>query len=117
VLFADGTITLNEGRPVVEVEVKNTSGHTLFISSHFPFFEVNRRLVFDRAQAWGMRLDIPAGDSVRWLPGEVQTVRLVPFAGSVTIRGFNGLTDGPATAERRAGGVRRADEGGYGHAG
>lgn len=117
VLFADGPITLNDDRAVVELEVRNTSGHTLFISSHFPFFEVNRRLLFDRAKAWGMRLDIPAGDSIRWLPGETRTVQLVPLAGTRTVRGFNGLTDGPATGARRAGGLRRMREDGYADAG
>ena len=64
--------------------VTNTSDHTIFISSHFPFFEVNRRLVFDRARAWGMHLDVPAGDSVRWRPGETRTVRLVAYGGQRT---------------------------------
>lgn len=78
-LFGAGPITLNAGRRSVELEVENTSDHTIFVSSHYPFFEVNRRLVFDRAQAWGMHLDIPAGDAVRWRPGEVQRVRLVVY--------------------------------------
>ena len=112
-LFASGPLTLNAGRAAIELDVTNTSDHTLFISSHYPFFEVNRRLVFDRAQSWGMHLDIPAGDAVRWLPGEVKNVRLVSYGGRRVVRGFNGLTDGPTTAERRAAGLRRAREGGY----
>jgi urease subunit gamma/beta len=100
---------------VVELAVENTSGHTIFVSSHYPFFEVNRRLVFDRARAWGRRLDLPAGDGVRFRPGETVTVRLVPYAGRRVLRGFNGLTDGPATPERLAAGLRRAAERGYGH--
>src|SRR5229473_271044 len=81
ILFGDGTIVINAGRPVAEVDVENASDHTIFVSSHFPFFEVNRRLVFDRARAWGMHLDIPAGDSVRWRPGERRRVRLVSYGG------------------------------------
>src|SRR5262249_55817223 len=77
-----------------------TSAHTVFISSHFPFFEVNRRLVFDRALAWGMHLDLPAGDAVGWRPGEAKRVRLVGYGGRAIVVGFNGLTDGPATPER-----------------
>jgi urease subunit gamma/beta len=115
VLFADGPIALNAGRPTAEVAVTNSSDHTIFISSHFPFFEVNRRLVFDRARAWGMHLDVPAGDSVRWRPGETRTVRLVAYGGRRTVRGFNRLTDGPATPERLAEGLERARAGGYGH--
>ncbi|MER3421794.1 MAG: urease subunit beta [Chloroflexota bacterium] len=108
-----GAVTLHAGLPVVELTVTNTSHHTVFVSSHFPFFEVNRRLAFDRARAWGMHLDIPAGDTVRWLPGETKTVRLIPFTGRRVIRGFNGLTDGPATPERLPGGLRRAAEAGF----
>jgi urease beta subunit len=97
------------------VEVTNGSDHTIFVSSHFPFFEVNRRLVFDRARAWGMHLDIPAGDTVGWRPGETRRVRLVAYGGRRAVRGFNGLTDGPATPERLAGGLARVGAGGYGH--
>ncbi len=114
-LFGAGSITLNAGRRTVELAVENTSDHTIFVSSHYPFFEVNRRLVFDRAQAWGMHLDIPAGDSVRWRPGEVQRVRLVAYGGRGIVRGFNGLTDGPANPERLATGLERVRLGGYGH--
>jgi urease subunit gamma/beta len=114
-LFAAGPIVLNAGRRTVDLEVENTSDHTIFVSSHFPFFEVNRRLVFDRAQAWGMHLDIPAGDAVRWLPGEVQCVRLVAYGGRGVVHGFNHLTAGPATPERLAEGLERLRLRGYGH--
>jgi urease subunit gamma/beta len=115
VLFGDGTIVLNHGRRTVDLEVENTSDHTIFVSSHYPFFEVNRRLVFDRALAWGMHLDVPAGDSVRWRPGESKRVRLVAYAGRGVVRGFNRLTEGPASPERRAEGLERVRLGGYGH--
>jgi urease subunit gamma/beta len=115
IILADGTIALNAGRAAVDVDVENTSDHTIFISSHFPFFEVNRRLVFDRARAWGMHLDVPAGDSVRWRPGERKLVRLVAFGGRRVIRGFNQLTDGPATPARLAEGLERVRRRGYGH--
>jgi len=95
--------------------VTNTSDHTIFVSSHFPFFEVNRRLVFDRAPAWGMHLDIPAGDSVRWRPGEVTRVRLVSYGGRTVVLGFNRLTEGAASPERLAEGLERVRRGGYGH--
>jgi urease subunit gamma/beta len=114
-LLGDGPIVLNGGRHTVELEVENTSDHTIFVSSHYPFFELNRRLVFDRAQAWGMHLDIPAGDAVRWLPGEVKRVRLVAYGGRGIVRGFNRLTEGAASAERLAAGLERMRLGGYGH--
>ena len=115
ILFAEGRITLNAGRPTVELDVENTSDHVIFVSSHFPFFEVNRRMLFDRARAWGMRLDIPAGDSDRWAPGERKRVRLVSFGGRRAVRGFNLLTDGPATPERLAEALERVRRAGYGH--
>ena len=115
ILLAADPIVLNAGRRTAEVDVENTSDHTIFVSSHYPFFEVNRRLVFDRARAWGMHLDIPAGDSVRWRPGERQRVRLVSYGGRGIVRGFGGLTDGPATPERLASGLERARLGGFGH--
>jgi urease subunit gamma/beta len=114
-LFGDGPIVLNGGRHTVELEIENTSDHTIFVSSHYPVFELNRRLVFDRAQAWGMHLDIPAGDAVRWLPGEVKRVRLVAYGGRGIVRGFNRLTEGAASPARLAGGLERVRLGGYGH--
>jgi len=114
-LLDEGPIALNVGRRTVELDVENTSDHTIFVSSHYPFFEVNRRLVFDRAQAWGMHLDIPAGDALRWRPGEVQRVRLVAYGGRGVVRGFSHLTDGLASPERLAEGLVRVRLGGYGH--
>ena len=115
ILFGEGPIAINAGRRTAEIDVLNLSDHTIFISSHFPFFEINRRLVFDRALAWGMHLDVPAGDSVRWRPGETWTVRLVGYGGQRTVRGFNRLTEGGTGAERVAEGLERVRRAGYGH--
>ena len=115
ILFGDGPIAINVGRRTAEVDVLNRSDHTIFVSSHFPFFEVNRRLVFDRALAWGMHLDIPAGDSVRWRPGETRRVRLVAFGGRGVLVGFNRLTEGATGGERVAEGLERVRRAGYGH--
>ena len=62
-----------------ELEVENTSRRAVRISSHYPFHRVNERLRFDRARADGFRLDLPAGASERWGPGETRTVTLVRF--------------------------------------
>jgi urease beta subunit len=113
-LFAEGPIVLNAGRRTAELEVENVSDHTIFVSSHYPFFEVNRRLVFDRAAAWGMHLDVPAGDSIGWRPGEIKRVRLVAFGGRGVVRGFNLLTEGAASRERLAEGLARLRLHGYG---
>jgi urease beta subunit len=112
-LLAAPPIHYNQGKPTVELEVENSSDHTVFISSHFPFFEVNRRLIFDRARAWGMHLDVPAGDTVRWRPGERKTVRLVAYSGRRVVRGFNHLTDGLTSPERLTEALERARQRGY----
>jgi urease subunit gamma/beta len=68
-------------RDAMELEVTNTSDRVVRVSSHYPFERVNQRLVFDRALAAGHRLDLPAGSTERWAPGERRTVRLVRFGG------------------------------------
>lgn len=70
------TITINAGRPTITLAVTNTSDHPVQITSHMPFWKINRRMQFDREQARGYRLDIPAGGAIRWEPGETQEVRL-----------------------------------------
>jgi urease beta subunit len=95
VMVASGTITLNPGRSVVQIEVENQGDRPVQVGSHFHFFEVNRALRFDRQSAYGRRLDIPSGTAVRFEPGERHTVTLVPFAGRRVVVGFNGLVNGP----------------------
>ncbi len=68
-------------RETLELVVRSESERVIRVSSHFPFDRVNRRLVFDRAAAHGFRLDLAAGESERWSPGETRTVRLVRFGG------------------------------------
>jgi urease subunit gamma/beta len=73
----DGTVTINAALESRELDVTNDSDHLVRVSSHFPFDRVNARLSFDREAAHDTRLDIPAGDTVRWAPGERKRVRLV----------------------------------------
>lgn len=68
-------------RPTITLTVTNTSDHIVRISSHYPFEQVNKRLEFDRAAARGYRLDLPAGSTVRWGPGETREVALVRYGG------------------------------------
>lgn len=95
-------IELNEGRPTVRVRVENTGDRPIQVGSHTHFFEVNRALRFPRATAYGHRLDIPAGTSLRFEPGEGREVALVPFAGTRTVCGMSGLVNGPLDARRDA---------------
>jgi urease subunit gamma/beta len=98
---AAGGIELNVGRDVVDISVSNRGDRPIQVGSHYHFVETNRALAFDRAAAYGMRLDIPAGTAVRFEPGETKTVRLVAIAGNRVIRGGIGLANGPVTDEGR----------------
>ncbi len=93
-LIQDGEIELNAGRPTVILSVANTGDRPIQIGSHYHFFEVNRALRFERDQARGMRLDIPAGTAVRFEPGDEKEVTLVPLVGSRQVYGFNALING-----------------------
>src|SRR4051794_40347508 len=94
-LFDGPDIELNPGRPRLTLTVNNTGDRPIQVGSHFHFFEVNRALLFDREQAYGMRLDLPAGTAVRFEPGEVKEVRLIPLSGQRVVHGLNGLVAGP----------------------
>lgn len=105
VICAPGAITLNAGRPTVEIDVANVGDRPVQVGSHAHFFEVNRCLSFDRAAAFGFRLDVPSGNSVRFEPGETKRVTLTAIAGDRRVQGLNGLTGGPldeAGARERA---------------
>jgi urease subunit gamma/beta len=90
----DGGIELNAGRRTAKLVAFNTGDRPIQIGSHFHFFEVNKALEFDRAAAFGMRLDIPAGTAVRFEPGASKEVALVEFGGKSELTGLNNLTDG-----------------------
>ena len=96
----DEPIELNEGRARVTVRVENTGDRPIQIGSHTHFFEVNRALRFPRAAAYGHRLDIPAGTSLRFEPGEARDVTLVPFAGQRVVFGMSALVNGPLDTRR-----------------
>ncbi|MCC6176381.1 MAG: urease subunit beta [Chloroflexi bacterium] len=113
VIVGDGPILANAGRQTVTLRIKNTSVWPVHVGSHYHVFEANRRLAFDRAAAFGMRLDILAGATVRWEPGEEKEVRLVAYAGSREVYGFNGLVDGPLTEENRRTALQRLRERGF----
>ena len=94
IITQEGDIELNAGRPTVRLQVSNTGDRPIQVGSHFHFYEVNEALKFDREQAKGMRLDIPAGTAVRFEPGDEREVTLVPFTGTRQVYGFNGRING-----------------------
>jgi urease subunit gamma/beta len=114
ILAAEGEIELNAGRVRTTVRAVNTGDRPIQVGSHFHFFEVNRALRFDRATAFGMRLDIPAGTAVRFEPGDAKDVTLVAFGGTQEIFGLNGLTDGALDDPgRREAAIARAAQRGF----
>lgn len=111
-LLAEEPIVANAGRRTATIAVRHTGDRPVQIGSHFHFFEVNRALDFDRAAAFGMRLNIPAGTAVRFEPGEEREVELVALAGARQVHGLNNLTDGATgEAEKAVALVRAAARG------
>ena len=92
--LASEPIDINAGRPTRRLEVANTGDRPVQVGSHFHFLEVNRCLVFDRAAAYGMRLNIASGTAVRFEPGDTREVELVAIGGSREVIGLNGLVGG-----------------------
>src|ERR1700733_13699766 len=94
--LAANPVVANGGRRTTELEVANVGDRPIPVCLLFYFFEVNRSLSFDRARAFGMRLNIPAGTAVRFEPGDDKKVVLVELGGDAKVFGLNGLTNGPA---------------------
>jgi urease subunit beta len=92
--YADGDIEINQGLATITVRVTNTGDRPIQVGSHYHFFEANPALQFDRERAYGYRIDTPAGTSVRFEPGQVQTLRLVPYRGERVVYGFRGYVNG-----------------------
>ena len=93
-IVSAGEIELNADRQTVRMLVGNTGDRPIQIGSHYHFYEANEALEFNREQAKGMRLDIPAGTAVRFEPGDEREVQLVPFVGTRQVYGFNGKVNG-----------------------
>ena len=99
VILASDPIEYNAGRRTVTLKVRNTGDRPVQVGSHYHFFEVNRYMEFDRPQAFGMHLNIPATTAIRFEPGEEKEVELVEYAGKQRIIGFDDLTNGYAGGE------------------
>lgn len=113
IIPADGEIELSPGRETVTLTVANGGDRPIQVGSHFHFFEVNRALRFERERSFGMHLDIPAGTSTRFEPGEEKEVALVAFGGRREVHGLNLLTDGLTDDGTRAAALSRARERGF----
>ncbi len=111
----DEELVLNDGRDTVTLTVTNLGDRPIQVGSHYHFVETNRELKFDREQAYGKRLDIPAGTAVRFEPGEAKTVTLVEIAGNRVIRGGNNLADGPVSDQNKAETMQRVADRSFAH--
>lgn len=98
----EGEIELNAGRETVSLPVTNLGDRPVQVGSHYHFIETNSQLRFDRAKAYGKRLNIPAGTAVRFEPGETKTAKLVEIAGNKVIQGGNNLASGAVSEKGRA---------------
>jgi urease subunit gamma/beta len=112
---ARGEITLNQNRESITLQVTNLGDRPIQVGSHYHFIETNPSLQFDRAKAYGKRLDIPAGAAVRFEPGDKKMVTLVDIAGSRVIRGGNNLAPGPVTIENRDAALQRIADNNFSH--
>jgi urease subunit beta len=95
IITVDGDLILNADRRSITLNVANSGDRPVQVGSHYHFAEANPALIFDRAQARGMRLDIPSGTAMRFEPGQQREVQLVDYAGSRTVIGFRGEVMGP----------------------
>jgi urease subunit beta len=93
-----GDLEANVGLATRKVIVSNTGDRPIQVGSHFHFYEVNTSLDFNRQDALGFRLNIPAGTAVRFEPGDTREVELVAFAGERRVYGLNNLVNGPLPA-------------------
>lgn len=94
-IIDDRPVTINEGHPTVRILVRNVGDRPIQVGSHYHFAEVNPALQFDRDEAFGYRLDIPAGTSARFEPGDAREIGLVAYGGNRQVYGFRNDWDGP----------------------
>jgi urease subunit gamma/beta len=114
-MIPEGELVLNAGRESISLQVTNLGDRPIQVGSHYHFVETNAALRFDRAQAYGRRLDIPAGTAVRFEPGETKTVQLVEIAGKKVIRGGNSLATGPVSEAGRKNALQKIAEHNFGN--
>ena len=109
---ADKSILANEGQKTVQVNVANTGDRPIQVGSHTHFFEANKALEFEREKAYGFHLNIPAGTSVRFEPGESKNVELTEYTGKRIVYGFNGLVSG-SLEKNKEDALKKAAEQGF----
>jgi urease subunit beta len=94
ILYSDEPVVINNGADVVTLRVVNTADRPVQVGSHYHFAEVNPALDFDRKAAWGRRLNVLSGGSVRFEPGAAEQVELIPIRGQSIVAGLRGECGG-----------------------
>lgn len=92
--LSEDPIIANIGKSVIILDVKNTGDRPIQVGSHAHFFEINKALEFSRKKSYGFHLNIPAGTSIRFEPGDSKKIELTEFSGKKTVYGFSGLVNG-----------------------
>ena len=99
--ISDVPIIANKGRKTTKITISNSGDRPIQVGSHTHFFETNKALVFSREKAYGFRLNIPAGTSVRFEPGDTKEIELTEYAGQKIVYGFNGLVNGKLSTRKQ----------------
>ena len=111
-IISEGDITANAGKSTISIQVTNTGDRPVQVGSHTHFFEVNKALSFPREKAYGFHLNIPAGTSIRFEPGDSRQVELTEYGGKKIVFGFSGLVNGPLD-EKKSQALSLAKERGF----
>lgn len=111
-IISEGDITANSGKSTISIQVTNTGDRPVQVGSHTHFFEVNKALSFPREKAYGFHLNIPAGTSIRFEPGDSRQVELTEYGGKKIVFGFSGLVNGPLD-EKKSQALSLAKERGF----
>ena len=113
ILYADEGIECNQVQDAIVLSVENTSRYPVYVTSHYHFFEINKRMSFDRRAAYGKRLDVPSGSGVRWDPGQVVEVRLIDITGRRRVHGYQGFVNGDLSETQAGEALSRARAQGF----
>tara|TARA_B100001559_G_scaffold143844_1_gene120700 strand:+ start:1492 stop:1860 length:369 start_codon:yes stop_codon:yes gene_type:complete len=110
--LSEDPIIANIGKSVITLDVKNTGDRPIQVGSHAHFFEINKALEFSRKKSYGFHLNIPAGTSIRFEPGDSKKIELTEFSGKKTVYGFSGLVNG-SLSEKQNEAFSKAKEQGF----
>ena len=110
--LSEDPIIANIGKLVIILDVKNTGDRPIQVGSHAHFFEINKALEFSRKKSYGFHLNIPAGTSIRFEPGDSKKIELTEFSGKKTVYGFSGLVNG-SLSEKQNEAFSKAKEQGF----